>query len=81
MLRDEAFRAEWDATPSLPAWHAFHFAPEDPRLTSPPTPSHVAALAAPPSPVFKLTHKLSQHAGADSLLQLLCDFGHGGRAR
>ncbi len=74
---DESFRADWDATPSLPARHAFHFAPEDSRLTSPATPEYVAALAAPPSPVFKLTHKLNQRAAPSSLLQLLCDFGRG----
>jgi hypothetical protein len=78
---DESFRADWDATPSLPAWHAFHFAPEDGRLTAAATPDYVAALAAPPSPVFKLTHKLSRAAGPDSLLQLLCDFGRGAPAR
>jgi hypothetical protein len=74
---DERFRADWHATPALPAWHAFHFAPEDSRLTAPATPNHAAALAAPPSPVFKLTHKLSRPAGPDSLLRLLCDFGRG----
>jgi hypothetical protein len=74
---DESFRADWDATPSLPAQHAFHFAPEDSRLTSPATPDYIAALASPPSPVFKLTHKLSQSSGANSLLQRLCDFGSG----
>ena len=74
---DERVRAEWDATPKLPAWHAFHFAPEDRRLTAPATPEHIAALARPPSPVFKLTHKLSASAGPDSLLELLCDFGLG----
>jgi len=79
--QDESFRADWQATPALPARHAFHFGPDDPRLTSPPTPADVAALAAPPSPVFKLTHKLSRPAGANSLLRLLCDFGSGGSTR
>jgi hypothetical protein len=74
---DQSFRSDWQATPSLPAWHAFHFGPEDSRLTSAATPDYVAALASPPSPVFKLTHKLSASAGSGSLLQLLCDFGCG----
>ena len=74
---DRSFRSDWQATPSLPARHAFHFGPEDRRLTSVPTPDDIAALASPPSPVFKLTHKLSESAGSSSLLQLLCDFGRG----
>jgi hypothetical protein len=74
---DESFRADWHATPSLPARHAFHFGPEDSRLTSAATPDYIAALASPPSPVFKLTHKLSKNAEPNSLLQLLCDFGCG----
>jgi hypothetical protein len=74
---DETFRADWDSTPSLPARHAFHFGPEDSRLTSAATPDDVAALASPPSPVLKLTHKISRDAGPRSLLQLLCDFGAG----
>jgi len=74
---DRSFRSDWQATPSLPARHAFHFGPEDSRLTSPATPDDVAALASPPSPVFKLTHKLTRSAGPDSLLRLLCDFGSG----
>jgi hypothetical protein len=79
--RDDSFRTDWDATPSLPAQHAFHFAPEDRRLTSPATRDYVAALAAPPSPVFKLTHKLSAQPAPNSLLQLLCEFGRGGSSR
>jgi hypothetical protein len=75
--QDEGFRADWDATPSLPAQHAFHFGPEDRRLTSPAAPDYVAALASPPSPVFKLTHKLSERPGSNSLLQRLCDFACG----
>lgn len=78
--RDETFRSDWNATPSLPARHPFHFAPEDSRLTARATPEDVAALASPPSPVLKLTHKLSSEAGPGSLLQVLCDFGHGVRA-
>jgi len=74
---DASFRSEWDATPSLPARHAFHFGPEDDRLTSAATPDDIAALASPPSPVFKLTHKLSKSTESNSLLQLLCDFGSG----
>jgi hypothetical protein len=74
---DESFRSDWDATPSLPARHAFHFGPEDSRLTSPATPDYVAALASPPSPVFKLTRKISKSAGSNSLLQVLCNFGSG----
>ncbi len=77
---DESFRVDLEATPSLPARHPFHFGPEDVRLTSAATPRYLAALAAPPSPVFKLTHKLSAQPGADSLLQALCDFGRGARA-
>ena len=78
-LADEAasFGSEWQARRALPARHRVPFAPEDSRLTSVPTPDDIAALASPPSPVFKLTHKLSQSAGADSLLRLLCDFGCG----
>ena len=78
---DAGFRSDWDATPWLPARHAFHFVPEDARLTAPPTPSDLAALAAPPSPVFKLTHKLAQSPAPDSLLQALCDFGYGAATR
>jgi hypothetical protein len=74
---DPSFRSTWDATLSLPARHAFHFAPEDSRLTSAATPDYVAALASPPSPVFKLTHKVSKDPEPNSLLQLLCDFGCG----
>ena len=74
---DQSFRSDWDATPSLPARHAFHFAPEDSRLTEAATPDQRAALASPPSPVFKLTHKISTSTAANSLLQLLCDFGSG----
>jgi hypothetical protein len=74
---DESFRSDWDATPSLPARHAFHFGPEDSRLTSAATPDYRAALASPPSPVFKLTHKVSKSTGSNSLLQLLCEFGSG----
>jgi hypothetical protein len=74
---DESFRSDWDATPALPARHAFHFGPEDSRLMSAATPDYIAALASPSSPVFKLTHKLSGRTGPDSLLQLLCDFGSG----
>lgn len=74
---DESFRSDWDATPSLPARHAFHFGPEDSRLTSTATAGHKAALASPPSPVFKLTHKISKRTEPNSLLQLLCDFGSG----
>jgi hypothetical protein len=74
---DPTFRSDWDATRRLPARHALHFAPEDRRLTSTATPADFAALASPPSPVFKLTHKLSESAGADSLLELLCAFGSG----
>ena len=75
--KDERFRSDWQATPSLPARHAFHFGPEDSRLTSAATPDYIAALASPPSPVFKLTHKLSEQPASNSLLQLLCDFGCG----
>lgn len=78
--RDESFRADWHATPALPARHAFHFGPEDARLMSPATPEHVAALASPPSPVFKLTHKLAAQPASDSLLRVLCDFGSGATA-
>lgn len=74
---DESFRRDWNATPALPARHAFHFGPEDSRLMQAPTPEYIAALAMPPSPVFKLTHKLSKSPGPSSLLQLLCDFGRG----
>jgi hypothetical protein len=74
---DESFRRDWNATPSLPARHAFHFGPEDGRLMRAATPDYIAALATPTSPVFKLTHKLSKTAGPNSLLRLLCDFGHG----
>jgi hypothetical protein len=74
---DPSFRSDWQATPALPARHAFHFEPEDARLTAAATPDYVAALASPPSPVFKLTHKLSATAGSTSLLRLLCDFGSG----
>lgn len=74
---DRGFRSQWDATPSLPARHPFHFGPEDRRLIAAPTPDYIAALASPPSPVFKLTNKLSENPGPNSLLQALCDFGCG----
>jgi hypothetical protein len=77
---DKSFRRDWDATPSLPARHAFHFDPEDPRLAAPATPHDLAALESPPSPVFKLTHKLSKPAGPSSLLERLCRFGSGAPA-
>jgi hypothetical protein len=74
---DESFRSAWHATPTLPARHPFHFEPDDSRLTAPATPDYVAALGAPPSPVFKLTYKISKSAAPNSLLQVLCDFGAG----
>lgn len=75
---DAAFRSAWDATPKLPANHAFHFSPESPALTAPATPEHLTALADPPAPVFKLTHKLSAPRAPGSLLDAIIVYGKRG---
>jgi len=74
---DARFKSDWDTAPKSPAAHPFHFSPEDARLYGEPTAQHLAGLANPPAPVFKLTHKLSQCPGPESLAALLCRFGHG----
>lgn len=75
--QDETFRCDWDLTPALPARHEFHFSPNDTRLTARATAAHIDALSAPPSPVFKLTHKLSQTVEGNSLMEVLRAFGRG----
>jgi hypothetical protein len=73
--KDTLFREAWDSTPKLPAMHRFHFGPDDPRLTSPPTREDLTALEYPPSPVLKLTYKLAEPAIANSLIGALRAFG------
>lgn len=74
---DSRFRALWNETPALPAKHAFHFSPDDKRLIQRATPDYVEALHAPPSPVFKLTHKLHPPLEDGSLLEVLSRFARG----
>ncbi len=77
---DPQFRRCWDETPRLPAAHRLHFGPDSERLRAPATSDDIAALTAPPSPVFKLTHKLAGPLAPDSLLEALHRFGQGNRA-
>ena len=74
---DPGFKQMWDVTPTLPAAHPMHFAPEDSRLYEPPTPMHLQCLKTPPSPVFKLTHKLRHAPQPGALIEILCRFGRG----
>lgn len=62
----------WNRTPKMPAAHDGHFSPFDARLMQPASREQVAMLAQPPSPVFKLTHKLPADVGPRSLLHDLC---------
>jgi hypothetical protein len=61
----------------IPAHHLFHFGPNDYSLLEKPTEDHIIALAKPPHPVLKLTHKLSNHVEKGSLIEVLYNFGTG----
>ncbi|MES1156219.1 MAG: capsular polysaccharide synthesis protein, partial [Alphaproteobacteria bacterium] len=67
---DEHFQRLWEATPKLPAFHPYHFGPGSERLLGETTEQDRAAFEAPPSPVFKLTHKIDA-APEGSLLNAL----------
>ena len=71
--KDPSFRSAWDATAKLPAAHEGHFHPYDARLTRSANAYQIEMLANPPSPVFKLTHKISDSPAPDSLASRLCD--------
>lgn len=74
---DPVFRAIWDGTVRLPARHRFIFGPDSPVLLAPPREDLAAALANPPGPVFKLTHKFTTPPQAESLFHRLCDLAGG----
>jgi hypothetical protein len=69
---DPNFRAAWSATKVRPASPEGHFAPFDPRLIQPATAAQVAMLREPPSPVFKLSHKIPAKRSPNSLVEVLC---------
>ena len=69
--KSAAFRAQWDASPKLPAVNRFHFSPESSELLAPPADDIAGLLAAPPAPVFKLTHKFTSQPGPQSLFERL----------
>jgi len=71
---DRSFREMWDASPVIPAANPFHFGPEAQRLRDVPPPGIEMALADPPVPVFKLTHKFAQAPGPESLFTRFCEF-------
>lgn len=73
---DDAFRVLWDAVPEFPASNPFHFGPNSSALLAPPTSYYNQTLSNPPTPVFKLTHKFSAPYGPNSLMNVLCSFGH-----
>lgn len=71
---DPLFRAAWDATPTLPADASHRFIPYETRLAEPPTAADRAFLAAPDTPVLKLTHKRPPpEAPPGSAARVLCD--------
>lgn len=72
--KSAAFRALWDESPKLAAANRFHFGPNSLELLAPPEPDIEALLAAPPVPVFKLTHKFASVPGRDSLFSRLARF-------
>jgi len=74
---DMSFREIWDRVPKQTANHIFHFSPNDPRLIQEATPEYISSLTNPPSPVFKLTHKIDTAWKNESLIKLLYDFGTG----
>lgn len=80
-IQDKRVRTLWNTTPTLPAKHPFHFGPNSSDLFSPPTQAHIEALAHPPSPVFKLTHKLDQPWPRNALIETLHAFGRGERTQ
>lgn len=67
--RNEEFATAWARVPALSCIHPFHFSPNSPQLAAAPTAKHLQLLVDPPSPVYKLTHKLSSHCGPNSLFQ------------
>jgi hypothetical protein len=71
---ESGFRRLWDACPTIPAANPFHFGPAALRLKEAPQDGIEAALADPPVPVFKLTHKFASTPGPGSLFARLCAF-------
>lgn len=68
------FRTAWEATPALPADAPHRFYPYETRLAEPPTMADRIFLAAPDSPVLKLTHKRPPpETPAGSVARELCD--------
>lgn len=78
---DDRFGKLWDTVVKLPAKHDFHFGSNDAdKLLAPPTAAYLEQLSNPPSPVFKLTHKLGAEPTADSLFSVLCRVARGASA-
>lgn len=71
---DPSFRELWDRTPQVSAVHRFHFGPNSPDLVAAAPDDIEDALAAPPMPVFKLTHKLELVPDTSSLHSRICEF-------
>lgn len=70
-LKKAEFRARWSRVPALSCMHPFHFGPQAVRLAEPATEQHKALLANPPSPVYKLTHKVLGPFAFDSLRTMI----------
>ncbi len=71
---NERLRLIWDETPKIQGRHSFQFGPNAPKLFEPPPDDIEKLLAAPPAPVFKMTHKLERTPGPQSLFTYLCAF-------
>jgi hypothetical protein len=71
---NSGFRDLWDNTPQMSAVNRFHFGPNSSELLQPPPPDAEDLLAAPPVPVFKLTHKFDTEPGPESLFARICNF-------
>jgi len=67
LSRDARFRTVWEQVPKLSCMHPFHLGPDATVLSQPPTELHRRLLAVPPAPVYKLTHKLQDACGPESL--------------
>lgn len=71
---DPSFQALWDRTPQFSAVHRFHFGPNSSELFAAAPDDIDSALADPPAPVFKLTHKLDMVPETGSLFPRICEF-------
>ena len=74
---DSHVRQLWDAAPTLVSRHKGHFGPDTPRLIESTGGELPALLTTPPSPVLKLTRKITDDRPADSLLDSIIKFGLG----